>query len=73
LPLFDPMEMYLPFLAWHYGAKSQTVSQLSNSITTPTRQVPVVQPLRVIKTPKDGVSAHAAPPSDNPNRTVGLH
>jgi hypothetical protein len=38
-----------------------------------TRQVPVVQPLRVIETPMNGVGAHATPPSDNPDRTVGLH
>jgi hypothetical protein len=37
------------------------------------RQVPVVQPLRVIETPEDGVGAHAAPLSDNSERTVGLH
>jgi hypothetical protein len=39
----------------HCGAKSQTVSQLMNSGTAPTRQVPVVQPLRVTETPVDGV------------------
>jgi hypothetical protein len=60
-------------LTQHYSAKSQTVSQLMNSGTAPTRQVPVVQPLRVIETPTDGVSAHAAPPSDNPDGTVGIH
>jgi hypothetical protein len=40
--------------------------------TTPTRQVPIVQPLWVIETPTDGVNVQAMPPSDNPNGTVGL-
>jgi hypothetical protein len=42
-------------LTRHCGAKSQTVSQLMNSGTAPTRQVPVVQPLRDTETPADGV------------------
>jgi hypothetical protein len=42
-------------LTQHCGAKSKTVSQLMNSGTVPTRQVPVVQPLRVTETPADGV------------------
>jgi hypothetical protein len=60
-------------LTQHYGAKSQTVSQLTNSGTIPTRQVPIVQPLQVIKTPADGVGACITPPSDNTDRTVWLH
>jgi hypothetical protein len=44
-------------LTWHHGAMSQTVSQ----------------PLLVIETPEDGVGAHAAPHSDNPDGTMGLH
>jgi hypothetical protein len=60
-------------LTRQYGAKSQTVSQLANPGTIPTGQVPTVQPLRVIETPVDGVGAHAAPPSDNQDRTVELH
>jgi hypothetical protein len=44
-----------------------------NSGTTPTRQVPVVQPLQVNETFVARVSAHIAPPSDNPDRIVGLH
>jgi hypothetical protein len=35
-------------LTHHYGAKSQTVSQLMNLGTKPTRQVPIVLPLQVI-------------------------
>jgi hypothetical protein len=38
-----------------------------------TRQVPIVQPLQVIKTPMDGVSAHGTQPSDNLDVIVGLH
>jgi hypothetical protein len=38
----------------HYGAKSQTVSQLVNPGITPSRQVLVVQPLQVIKTSQMG-------------------
>jgi hypothetical protein len=57
----------------HYGAKSKIVSQLMNSGTAATRQVPVVQPLRIIETPPDRVSAHVAPLSDNPNGTMGLY
>jgi hypothetical protein len=60
-------------LTRHCGAKSQNVSQLANLGTTPTRQVPIVQTLRIIETPMDGVSAQVAPPSDNPNGTLGLH
>jgi hypothetical protein len=44
-------------LTRHYGAKSRTVSKLANSGTVPTKKVPVVHPLRVIKTPADGVGA----------------
>jgi hypothetical protein len=44
-----------------------------NSGTAPTRQVPAIQPLWVIKTPKDRVSGYAAPPSNNPDGAVGLH
>jgi hypothetical protein len=36
-------------------------------------QVPIVQPLRVIETPTNGVGAHVSPPSDNPDETVELH
>jgi hypothetical protein len=32
-------------LTQHYGTKSQSVSQLVNSMAMPTRQVPIVQPL----------------------------
>jgi hypothetical protein len=60
-------------LTRHYSAKSQTVSQLMNSGTVLTRQVLIVQPLWVIKTPTDGIGAHTAPPSDNPEGTVGHH
>jgi hypothetical protein len=52
---------------------SQTVSQLMNPGTTLPRLVPIVQPLRVIKTPVDEVGVHAAPRFDNPNGTIGLH
>jgi hypothetical protein len=38
-----------------------------------TRQVPIVQPLRVIETPTDGVNEQAVAPSDNPDGTVLLH
>jgi hypothetical protein len=57
----------------HCNAKSQTISQLVNSGTISTRQVPIVQPFQVIETPADGVSAHATPPSNNPDRTMWLH
>jgi hypothetical protein len=60
-------------LTRHCGAKSQTVSQLVKSGTTPARQVSIIQSLRVIETPTDRVSAYIAPPSDNMDRTVGLH
>jgi hypothetical protein len=33
---------------------------------------PVVQPLRVIRTPEDGVRAHATHPSDNPDGSEGF-
>jgi hypothetical protein len=56
-----------------YGAKSHTVSKLVNSITAPTRQVLVVQPLYDIETPTDGVGVHFAPLSDNLDGTRGLH
>jgi hypothetical protein len=39
----------------------------------PARQVPIIQSLRVIETPADGVSVYPAPPSDNLDRTMGLH
>jgi hypothetical protein len=67
----DPGSTHI--LTRHYGAMSQTVSQLVNSCTMPTRQVPVVQPLWVIKTPMDGVSTQPTPPSDNVDGTAGLH
>jgi hypothetical protein len=57
-------------LTRHCGAKSQTISQLTNSGPTPTRKVPIVEPLRVIETPID---AHVAPPFDNLDGTVGLN
>jgi hypothetical protein len=57
----------------HYGAKSQTVRQLMNSGTAPSRQVALVQPLWVIETPTDEVNAYTAPPYDNPNGIMGLH
>jgi hypothetical protein len=60
-------------LTRHYGAKSQTISQLMYLGITPTRQVPIVQPIRVIETPTDGADMQAAPPSDKPNATVGFH
>jgi hypothetical protein len=60
-------------LTRHCTGKSQTISQLVNSVTTPTRQVPDVQPLRVIETPDDGVGAHDTPLFDNRDRTVELH
>jgi hypothetical protein len=44
-----------------------------NSGTAPTTQVPIVQPFYVIETPTDGVGAHAAPPSDNLDKIMGLH
>jgi hypothetical protein len=40
---------------------------------TPTRQVPIVQTLWVVETTADVVAALAAPPSINPDETVGLH
>jgi hypothetical protein len=52
---------------------SWTISQLANSGTTPTRQVPDVQPLWVIKTHEDVVGAQTVPLSNNPDGTVGLH
>jgi hypothetical protein len=52
---------------------SETAGQLMNSGTVPTRQVPIVHPLRVIETPADGVGAHVTPRSNNPDETVGLH
>jgi hypothetical protein len=60
-------------LTRHCGAMFWIISQLMNMGTTPTRQVPIVQPLWVIYTPKDAVSVHAAPYSNIPNATVGLH
>jgi hypothetical protein len=60
-------------LTRHCGAKSLTVNQLANSGTTPTRQVPVVRPLRVIETPADEVIVQVATPFDNPDGTVRLH
>jgi hypothetical protein len=66
----DPGSTHI--LTRHYGPKSQTISQLMNEETAPTRQEPIVQSLRVIKTPADGVNAQAAPPSDNPDGTVGF-
>jgi hypothetical protein len=36
-------------------------------------QVSIVQPLLVIETPMDEIGALAAPPSDNPDGTMGLH
>jgi hypothetical protein len=51
---------------------SQTVSQLKSLGTMPTRQVPIVQPLQVIKTPTDGVHERATQPYDNPNGSMGL-
>jgi hypothetical protein len=59
-------------LTQHYGAKSQTASQLMSSRTTPTRQVPVVQPLWVIEAPVDGVCACAMHPPDKADRIVGF-
>jgi hypothetical protein len=59
-------------LTQHYGAKSQTISHLMNMGTAPTRHVLIVQPLRVFKTPEDGVGAQAAPPFDNLDGTVGV-
>jgi hypothetical protein len=47
------------------GAKSKTVSKLGNSGTMSTRHVPLVQPIWVIETPEDGVSAHATTSSNN--------
>jgi hypothetical protein len=41
---------FTQILTRHYSDKSQTVSQLTNSGTVPTRQVSVVQSLRVIET-----------------------
>jgi hypothetical protein len=52
---------------------SQTVSQLKSLGTMLTRQVPVVQPLQVIKTPTDGVRECATQPYDNLNGSMGLH
>jgi hypothetical protein len=60
-------------LTQHCCTTSLTVSQLVNSGTMPTSQVPAVHPLRVIKTLVDGVGAQAVPPSDNLDGTLGLH
>jgi hypothetical protein len=62
-------------LTRHYGAQSQTISQLESSRTTATSKSPQLkaQPLRVIATPADGVDAYATPHSANPDETVGLH
>jgi hypothetical protein len=60
-------------LTQHCSAKSETISQLVNLGTTPSRQVHRVQPLRDIETPVDGVGVHATPPSENPKGTVGLY
>jgi hypothetical protein len=60
-------------LTRHFCARSRTISRLTNSGTAPTRLVSAVQSLWVIETPEDEVSVHAAPLSDNPNGTVGLH
>jgi hypothetical protein len=60
-------------LTRHYGTKSHTISQLTNSGTMPTRQVPIVQLLWVIETPVDGVVVLITAPSNNPDRIVGLH
>jgi hypothetical protein len=60
-------------LTQHCSAKSETISQLVNLGTTPSRQVHRVQPLRDIETPIDGVGVHATPPSENPKGTVGLY
>jgi hypothetical protein len=60
-------------LTQHYGAKSQTISYLMNSGTTPTRQVPIVQPLQTIKILEVRIDALAAPLSNNPNGTTRLH
>jgi hypothetical protein len=49
------------------------MSQLTNMGTLSTRQVLVVQPLRVIKTPTDGVHAYVAHPSNNPDGSKGFH
>jgi hypothetical protein len=56
-------------LTRYCGVKSQIVSQLTNTGTTPTRQVPIVQPLWVIETTTDRVRARASHPSDNPDGT----
>jgi hypothetical protein len=50
---------------------SQTISQLMNSRIVPTRQVPAIQPLRLIETPEDGFGVHATPLSNYLDRTVG--
>jgi hypothetical protein len=60
-------------LTRHCGAKSQTISQLTNLRTASTRQVSTVQPLWVIKTLVDRVGVQATPPSNNLDRTMGLH
>jgi hypothetical protein len=52
------------------GAKSQSISQVTNSRIVPTRQVAVVQLLWVIETPMDGVGVHATQPFDNPDGIV---
>jgi hypothetical protein len=56
-PNGDPASTQI--LTWHCGAKSQTISQLVNSGTVPTRQVPVVHPFWVIETPTDGVGTQS--------------
>jgi hypothetical protein len=60
-------------LTRHCGAKSQSDSQLTNSGTASTRQVPVVQPLWFIGTPVDRVGVLVAPLSNNSDGTRGLH
>jgi hypothetical protein len=70
-PNGDPVSTQI--LTQHCGAKPQTVSQLTNSRTAPTRQVLVVQPLWVIETPEEGVDVQAAAFSDNPDGAVRIH
>jgi hypothetical protein len=60
-------------LTRYYGAKSETISQLMNLGTALTRKALVAQPLWFIETPMEEVGVHAAPPSDNPNGTMGLN
>jgi hypothetical protein len=54
------------------SAMSQTVSQLTNMGNMPTRQVPIVHPLRVIKTPAYRVRVYAAHPSDKSDISGGF-